>query len=93
MLVEKTDSGVFDQIYALMETSFPLEEYRPYPEQKALLSRPAYGLYAARDDREGNLLGFAAVWEWENFAFIEHIAVNPDYRNGEIGRASCRERV
>ena len=85
MLVEKTDSGVFDQIYALMETSFPLEEYRPYPEQKALLSRPAYGLYAARDDREGNLLGFAAVWEWENFAFIEHIAVNPDYRNGGLG--------
>ena len=85
MLVEKTDSGVFDQIYALMETSFPLEEYRPYPEQKALLSRPAYGLYAARDDREGNLLGFAAVWEWEDFAFIEHIAVSPHYRNGGLG--------
>lgn len=84
MLVEKTDSGVFDQIYALMETSFPLEEYRPYPEQKALLSRPAYGLYAARDDRE-KLLGFAAVWEWEDFAFIEHIAVSPHYRNGGLG--------
>ena len=85
MFVEKTDSGAFDQIYALMEKSFPLEEYRPYPEQKALLSRPAYGLYAARDDREGNLLGFAAVWEREDFAFVEHIAVNPDYRNGGLG--------
>lgn len=85
MLVEKTDSGAFDQIYALMEKSFPLEEYRPYPEQKALLNRPGYGLYAARDDREGNLLGFAAVWEWEDFAFIEHIAVSPDYRNGGLG--------
>lgn len=85
MLVEKTDSGVFDQIYALMEKSFPLEEYRTYPEQKALLSRPAYKLYAARDDREGNLLGFAAVWEWEDFAFIEHIAMSPDYRNGGLG--------
>ena len=50
-----------------------------------MLRRPAFGLYAARDDREGNLLGFAAVWEWENFAFIEHIAVNPDYRNGGLG--------
>lgn len=85
MLVEKTNSGAFDQICALMEKSFPLEEYRPYPEQKALLSRPAYGLYAARNDREGNLLGFAAVWEWEDFAFIEHIAVSPDYRNGGLG--------
>lgn len=85
MLVEKTDSRAFDQIYTLMEQSFPQEEYRPYPEQKALLSRPAYGLYAARDDREGNLLGFAAVWEWEDFAFIEHIAVSPDYRNGGLG--------
>lgn len=85
MRVEKTDSRAFDQIYTLMEQSFPLEEYRPYPEQKALLSRPAYGLYAARDDREGNLLGFAAVWEWEDFAFIEHIAVSPHYRNEGLG--------
>lgn len=84
MRVEKTDSRAFDQIYTLMEQSFPQEEYRPYPEQKALLSRPAYGLYAARDDRE-NLLGFAAVWEWEDFAFIEHIAVSPHYRNEGLG--------
>ena len=77
MFVEKTDSGAFDQIYALMEKSFPLEEYRPYPEQKALLSRPDYGLYAARDDRAGNRLGVAAVGGWEDVGFVERTAVTP----------------
>lgn len=85
MLLEKTDASGFDEIYALMGNSFPPEECRPYPEQKALLSRPAYGLYSLRDDQDGNLLGFAAVWEWEDFAFIEHIAVNPIFRNGGLG--------
>lgn len=93
MLVEKTDVREFDEIYALMEKSFPLDEYRTYPEQKALLSRPAYGLYSARGDQGGDLLGFAAVWEWADFAFIEHIAVNPAYRNGGLGGKLLNQMV
>ncbi|MDO4548156.1 MAG: GNAT family N-acetyltransferase, partial [Clostridia bacterium] len=75
------------------EASFPKDEYRPYQAQKALLDNPAYRIYALKDVESESIKAFVAVWIFDDFAFIEHFAVNPKYRNGGIGSRILRELV
>ena len=82
-MIEKLEIKEFDTVYAIMERSFPLEEYRSYEDQKALLKKPAYRIYAAKGN--GKILGFAAVWQLEDWLFLEHLAVDPRCRNRGIG--------
>lgn len=74
----------FDQMYRLMEDSFPQDEYRPRDAQRALFADPAYRVYAHYDDVH-TLLAFLAVWDLDDFAFLEHFAVKPECRNSGLG--------
>lgn len=89
--MEKLLKEDFDNVFSLMETSFPKDEYRPYEEQKALLENPAYSLYGQKSG--GQLQGFMALWKFDGFTFIEHFAVNPAFRNGGIGSGMLQELV
>lgn len=82
-MIEKLEIKEFDAVYAIMEQSFPLEEYRPYEAQKELLADDSYRIYTVRE--HGNILGFAAVWQLEDWLFLEHLAVAPQHRNQGIG--------
>lgn len=107
-MMEKLRKKDFDKVYDLMEKSFPIDEYRPYSEQKALLDDPAYTVYVLYDescdgaceescgeschksydelyDKLQDIKAFIAVWEFDDFAFVEHFAVHPDLRNCGIG--------
>ncbi len=68
----------FDSIYRIMEQSFPDDERRPYDEQKELLLDSRYSIYAENG-------GFIAIWEFEEFVFIEHFAVDESKRNSGLG--------
>ena len=74
----------FDQMYRLMEASFPQDEYRPYAGQKALFHDLDYHVYAYFDHAH-TLLAFLAVWDFQDFAFVEHFAVAPSCRNLGLG--------
>lgn len=74
----------FNQMYHLMKTSFPQDEYRPYAAQKALLDNPAYRVYAHYDENHA-LLAFLAIWDFDRFAFLEHFAVKAECRNSGLG--------
>lgn len=83
------DLDDFDQMYRLMEASFPRDEHRPYAAQRALFADPAYRVYA---HYKGNdLLAFLAVWDLGSFAFIEHFAVKPECRGGGLGSRLLQE--
>lgn len=73
----------FTKIYSIMEESFPFDEIRGYEEQQKLLSHPNYKILAVGD--VDDLLGFIAVWEFENFVFLEHFAVSSKHRNKGLG--------
>ncbi|WP_174479802.1 GNAT family N-acetyltransferase [Paenibacillus borealis] len=75
----------FDEIFAIMEASFPVSEIRTYSGQQALLANPNYHLYTEKD-AAGRTLAFMAAWEFPELRFVEHIAVNPDIRGGGIGK-------
>ena len=75
----------FDKVYNLMEVSFPRDEYRNYEDQKALLSDSSYIIYVVYDETRG-IKAFMAVWDFDEYAFIEHFAVSPKFRNNGIGK-------
>jgi len=83
-MIEELQVSDFKLVYRLMKQSFPLDEYRPLEEQRALLKNPSYTVYVRYHEMQG-IQAFAAVWHFAEFAFIEHIAVNPNFRNEGIG--------
>lgn len=79
------DQSIFNEIFAIMEASFPVSEIRTYTGQKALLDNPNYRIHT-ENDAEGGVSGFLAAWEFTELRFVEHIAVNPDTRGGGTGK-------
>ncbi|MBR3934143.1 MAG: GNAT family N-acetyltransferase [Clostridia bacterium] len=77
------DNKDFDRVFNIMEKSFPEDEFRPYDEQKALLDKDEYKIYTWQENDK--ICAFIALWEFHNILFIEHFAVDPDFRNGGIG--------
>ncbi len=82
--MERMKEKEFDRIYALMEQSFPETERRNYTGQLALLREPCYRIWVQHTP-SGEAAGFAAVWELDDFVFLEHLAVDPQLRNGGLG--------
>ena len=77
----------FDKVFSVLKTSFPPDERRTYDAQKALLSNPKYNIYVLPDSESDEIKAFITVWQFGTFAFVEHFAVNPKYRNLGLGSA------
>lgn len=90
-MLQTLDSTDFDKFYRLMDISFPVDEHRPYEEQKALFSNPAYQVYIVPDAENDEIKAFAAIWNFSTFTFIEHFAVNPSCRNLGLGSQILQE--
>lgn len=82
----------FDDFFKLMEESFPVDEYRNYENQKSLFDIPEYKVYSLFCD-DKVLKAFIALWQFEDFVFIEHFAVNQKYRNCGVGSEFLQEIV
>lgn len=82
-MLQKMNLNDFDKVFAIMNSSFPCDEYRSYDGQKQLLNNPKYTIYVVAED--DNINAFIAIHRLDNFAFIEHFAVNPIFRNQGIG--------
>ena len=92
-MIRKLMREEFDSVFQMIEASFPKDEYRTYDEQKALLDDSAYEIYTLPGLDDNAVRAFIAVWQFDSFAFIEHFAVNPKYRNRGIGGEFLRETV
>lgn len=90
-MIQQLAAREFDRIFEIMEESFPEDEYRPYEEQKALLQDPIYKIYGMKETEKEQIQAFAAVWELENYTFIEHLAVASHSRNAGLGAGMLRE--
>lgn len=90
-MIRKMKRHEFEYIFSVMEESFPIDEYRPYEEQKALLNDTRYEVYVLPDSASDDLKAFITVWQFEDFAFVEHFAVNPIYRNQGLGSLILKE--
>lgn len=87
-MFEMLKTEEFNEMFSIMEKSFPLDEYRPYNEQKALFENEYYNVYAVKEEK---VKGFIAVWDFPEFLYIEHFAVSPEFRNQGIGEKILKE--
>lgn len=90
-MLKRLGRDKFNEIYEILDDSFPADEYRPYEGQEALFDREEYRVYGTVEDSK--LAGFISVWEFEEFAYIEHFAVDRRFRNGGRGKDMLQEIV
>ena len=83
MKIEVISSDRFDEVFSIMQKSFPIDEMRPYREQKELLSNSKYKIFVAFED--GKIIAFAATWQFDDLLFLEHLATDPTMRGQGIG--------
>ncbi len=74
----------FDDIYNILEESFPKTLYRNYDKQKDLLKNKDY--HILKHIKDDKLLGFLSYWKLDkDIYFIEHLAVSKSSRKNGIG--------
>lgn len=88
----KLNKQEFDEVFKLMQKSFPESEYYNYEKQLGLMDEDEYTIHT-KFDENGNLMAFVALWNFPNFVFIEHLAVNPDCRGAGIGTKVMEEII
>ncbi|MGN1131761.1 MAG: GNAT family N-acetyltransferase [Ruminococcus sp.] len=85
MNIRKINNDEFDKVFEILKESFPTDEYRTYEEQKKLLDNPMYTIYVLPHSEYNDIMAFIAVWQFNDFAYVEHFAVSPRYRNQNLG--------
>lgn len=82
-MFQRITEETFGTVYPLLESAFPVTELREQERQKALLREPCYRLFGVPGS--DGMRAVFAVWEIEDFLYIEHFAVREDCRNGGFG--------
>ena len=83
-MLELLNVDRFDEMYGIMEYSFPESERRSREGQRKLFADPRYKV-AAQSDERGRLEAFLAYWQLEKVTFLEHFAVAADLRGAGLG--------
>lgn len=74
----------FDSFFKVMEKSFPEIERRTYEGQKELFDESQYRVLGYKNNNN-EVTAFIAFWEFDDFHFIEHFAVDEELRGNGIG--------
>ncbi len=82
----------FDEVFNLMQISFPENEYRTYSDQKALLENSRYHIIT-KENEQKNIVAFLAFWSLGDFNFVEHLAVSPTCRGKGTGTKLVSEFI
>ncbi len=78
----RIDTQLFNQMFALLEQSFPTSERRNYAGHLAEFSAPQFHSICYIPDK---LQGFLNYWDFGDFIYIEHFAVQPQLRGQGTG--------
>lgn len=84
-MIELLNEKDFERVFEIMESSFPTDEIRTFSEQKELLKRKNYRIFVFKEDEK--IIGFIAIYLFKEFVFVEHLAVDKNYRGKQIGTA------
>ncbi len=91
-MIELLQPEAFDRVFSIMLESFPPDERRTREEQAALLEKDIYRVYVLKNE-DHEIVAFIAAWEFEDFVFLEHFAVEKSHRNGGKGGQFLSELV
>ena len=88
-LIPVSPSG-FDGVFIKMCDAFPYEERRDRADELACFEYNKFKMLEIDDN--GEKVGFVSLWDFEDFVFIDHIAVDSDRRSGGYG-TQCIELI
>lgn len=88
-MLRKIQPDEFEQFHELLELNFPKNERRTKSSQKKLLELDCYTIYIEKE--KNDIVGFFAEWSNNEFRFIEHLAVNENYRGKGTGSRLLKE--
>lgn len=72
----------FPTVYEKMKAAFPYEERRDYIDQQECLKNNCFNFFELYNDEA---VGFVSLWEYDEFVFLEHIAIDESKRSGGYG--------
>lgn len=79
----------YDFVEALFLSSFPADERRDLPDQRDNIdNNPDFTLLLAEDD--GKPIGFFTLWNFGDFCYCEHFAIDSVSRNKGYGSKTLR---
>ena len=90
-MINNITANDFESVYKIMEQSFPRSEIRAKQDQERLFENEHYHILGIECD--DSLRCFAAVWEFEDFIFVEHLATAPEFRNRGLGGKILRQII
>lgn len=88
--IHTADRPLYDFAEQLMTLSFPPEEYRALDQLRLYAdTKPAFHYNVILDDKTP--VGLFTYWDFGDFCYGEHFAIDPDRRNGGYGRRALEE--
>lgn len=92
--VRDENVNLWSRIEQTYTQSFPESERRPFPLVCRLVEEnPAFTVYALFKKQEPRPLyaGFLTAWDFNDFIYIEHFAIDEAARNGGIGGKALKQ--
>ncbi len=81
----KTDEASYAFVEQLLHDAFPPEERRDTPQQRAYTDQhPLF--HCCLISENGSNVGLITYWQFDDFYYIEHFAIDPTLRNGGYGK-------
>jgi hypothetical protein len=71
------ESEEFKKAWKIYEYSFPSDERRNIEQQKKTNQKKGYNYRIIKDEHK--VIGLIATWDFEDFSFIEHIAIMKEH--------------
>lgn len=92
--ITDVNDPILNKIKALYMSSFPEEERRPWESVLDMIanSSPFFFLKAIIGEKD-DFLGFYSSWNLPGVLYIEHFAIDPEYRSTGIGSAIITDVV
>lgn len=87
--VKEVSDPLLDKIEITYTDSFPPEERRDFSLVRDLIPTDIFHAYALLE--EGRYVGFITAWQWDDFSYIEHFAIDASARNGGIGGKALKQ--
>ncbi|MDR2968267.1 MAG: GNAT family N-acetyltransferase [Tannerellaceae bacterium] len=87
-LIENKTDVLLDLVEKTYIDSFPSDERRDFSLVRDLIGTGVFKAHALLMD--GRYVGFITSWQWDDFAYIEHFAIDASARNGGIGGQALR---
>lgn len=81
--ISGTEDVWYKPFYEIYAVSFPVYEQRNRNQQLTAFSDGHYNLLVQKE--EELLSSFISYWEFDDYIYIEHLAVNPELRGQNIG--------